>query len=170
MIDNNQLPLLGASPDGLIHFDDGHCEVLEVKNSAPFIQSSSRLSINKAFQFKGLGSWFIPQLQLEILCSGKSCTSAILLQLSAMSGAIVYRVERDNTYITMMLEFLHDFYIEYVLQDKVPPPNFFMTELHKEKYKQFLQYTKKVSESAKVIAIIPQRDIQRSSLNTNFFC
>ena len=126
--------------------------------------------INKSFDFKSLGSWIIPQLQFEILCSGKSCTSAILLQLSAMSGGIIYRVERDNNYITIMLEFLSEFYMEYVKNDILPPPNFFMTEVNREKYKDFLQYTKRISENAKVIAKIPQNEVQRSNLNTNFFC
>ena len=33
---NGTLPLLGASPDGMIEYDDGTVEVLEVKCSSPF--------------------------------------------------------------------------------------------------------------------------------------
>ena len=174
--DSKSLPLLGASPDGLIVYDDGHTEVLEVKNSSPFFagrpnkQGTNRLQVNKSgFQFKGLGVWFVPQLQLEILCAGRSCTSAILIQLSATSGAVCYKVERDNEYIALMLEWLKEFYTTFVLHDKEPEENF-MNSINKEKYIEFLKYTRKISENSKLISHIPQDQIQRSHLNTNFFC
>jgi hypothetical protein len=106
---------------------------------------------------------------LEILCAGRNCSSAILIQLSATSGAVCYKVNRDNEYITLMLEWLKEFYVEFVLNDKVPEENF-MNNINKEKYFEFLAYTKKVSENSKLISIIPQDQIQRSHLNTNFFC
>lgn len=170
-LDLKELPLLGASPDGLIMFDDGQVEILEVKNSSPFIsiQSKEMLTVSNSYQFKSLGSWFVPQLMLEILCAGKNCTSAVLIQLSATSGAIVYRIKRDNTYITLMIEWLREFYLNYIVHDKKPLENFMITETTKEKYIDFLKDTKNIAENAEVVAVIPQSDIQRSTINTKFF-
>jgi len=171
-IQEGNLPNLGASPDGIIDFDDGHCEILECKNSSPFIQMNSykqsSLTINQKslFKFKGLGSWFIPQLMLEILCAGPTCTGALLIQLSATSGAQIYRVERDNEYITLMLEWLKIFYVTYVTQKKEPKEDFHISN---EKYLEFLKATKKISDNCKVVSVIPQDSIQRSSLNTKYF-
>ena len=169
-VEEGSLPLLGASPDGIIDFDDGHCEILECKNSSPFIQMNSykqsSLTINQKSLFKGLGSWFIPQLMLEILCAGPTCRGAVLVQLSAISGAQIYRVERNNDYIALMLEWLKTFYVTYVTQNKEPKEDFHISN---EKYLEFLKATKRISDNCKVVSVIPQDLIQRSSLNTKYF-
>ena len=169
-VEEGSLPLLGASPDGIIDFDDGHCEILECKNSSPFIQMNSykqsSLTINQKSLFKGLGSWFIPQLMLEILCAGPTCTGAVLIQLSAISGAQIYRVERNNDYIALMLEWLKTFYVTYVTQNKEPEEDF---HINNDKYLEFLKATKRISDNCKVVCVIPQDSIQRSSLNTKYF-
>lgn len=175
--EEKSLPALGASPDGIIDFDDGHCEILECKNSSPFIQMNSykqsSLTINQKSLFnKGLGSWFIPQLMLEILCAGPTCTGAVLIQLSAISGAQIYRVERNNDYIALMLEWLKTFYVTYVTQNKEPKEDFHInneSNESNEKYLEFLKATKRISDNCKVVCVIPQDSIQRSSLNTKYF-
>ena len=39
---DGSLPLVGASPDGLLKHADGTCEVLEVKNHSPFMESRNK--------------------------------------------------------------------------------------------------------------------------------
>ena len=71
-------PLLGASPDGLLRFPDGHTEVLEVKCHAPFASNASghggQFCIRDRGPYDDVGPWHIPQLMLEVYCAGSSCT------------------------------------------------------------------------------------------------
>lgn len=134
------LPLIGASPDGIVNHLDGTCEVLEVKCSAPFAsagQGTQELTISSR-PMKGVGVWHIPQLQLEILCAGPSCTGALLITLSALNGAVIYRIKRDNAYIAEMMRWMRLFYRLYVnssANPRPPPENFFYTEDEGEKFK-----------------------------------
>jgi hypothetical protein len=57
-----------------------------------------------------VGAWHIPQLQLEMLCAGPRCRAALYVGLTALDGASVYRLERDDEYIADMLGWLSRFY------------------------------------------------------------
>lgn len=138
-IRDRKLPLLGASPDGLIRHADGRVEVLEVKCTSPFISYSEPKSVvqeegategeesglsgaakrgrtdsgdsetprmtishgfgantkNKASVETSFGVWHVVQLQLEMLCVGAHCRSAVMLRY-CISGAKLYRIERDD--------------------------------------------------------------------------
>jgi len=96
--------MLGASPDALIHHADGTIEVAEVKCSSPFMSQSSssykkpssqsasssthhhhqsrRMVIaQNARPYDSVGSWHIPQLQLEILCAGPQVTMHSMIHI-----------------------------------------------------------------------------------------
>jgi hypothetical protein len=132
---DGSLPLLGASPDGILqHSEDsgGAVEVLEVKCSSPFIRGrglgpvspasfsspasptsptsptsasgashSMTVSMAPPPQHRhhrhgpGLAAWHVPQLQLEMLCVGAHCRSAVVVTLS-VCGARIYRIQRDD--------------------------------------------------------------------------
>eukprot|EP01041_Mallomonas_annulata_P001988 gene1988-3866_t len=192
--EDNALPPIGASPDGLIQHADGSCEVLEVKCTSPFIRAQSTArrnsSAKKPSQSQsqsqspthnlmisdrglpdGIGVWHIAQLQLEILCAGSTCTGAVICLLSATEGAVLYRIRRDNKYIQEMLIWLRKFYLTYcstsTCEETTPPePNFFNGE---KGYFSFLEKTKRMARNAERIADIEQCKIQRSPLNLNYF-
>lgn len=100
----NTLPLIGASPDGLIeHTLLSHntkvLEVVEVKCVSPFATARGPegvLRINRSrMHHDGVPVWHIPQLQWEIFCAGPQCESALLIVLY-IDGACIYRVTRDD--------------------------------------------------------------------------
>ena len=72
-----------------------------------------------------LPTWYVPQIQLEILCCGEHCRSAVLVRLTATRGAVIVRVARDDAFITLMLRrfvrfcraFLH------LKKPRGPPPD-----------------------------------------------
>ena len=45
----------------------------------------------------------VPQMQLEMFCVGPHCRSGIMVRLTATKGAVVMRLQRDDTLITAML-------------------------------------------------------------------
>jgi hypothetical protein len=120
---DRSLPLLGASPDGIIQHADGRVEVLEVKCVSPFMSlpagkspepavaegSSGAAAVKDAMTIvggfsrsapgskikAGFGVWHVPQLQLEMFCVGAHCRSAVMAILS-VTGLRLYRVERDD--------------------------------------------------------------------------
>lgn len=98
--EEGSLPLLGASPDGLLSLGDGSLAVVEVKCFSPFQSSSQRHGQMHCSSFRpgndgGVPVWHIPQLQLEIFCAGSRCSAAYLLVLY-IDGARLYRVPRDD--------------------------------------------------------------------------
>ncbi len=152
-IKGRKLPVLGASPDGVIRHADGTVEVLEVKCTSPFVtynaakrtpaeeenadvEIGKRARAESGEQVEGeqsgpcetnddnndsgepsvvaptmtvmhgfgghkptnrapFGVWHVPQLQLEMLCVGAHCRSAVIL-LYSISGAKLYRLERND--------------------------------------------------------------------------
>jgi hypothetical protein len=119
---DRSLPLLGASPDGVIFHADGRVEALEVKCVSPFVDIAGESSSSSVVDDTppvggeratmrvvegysrsrpgskikaGFGVWHVPQLQLEMFCVGAHCRSAVIAVLS-ISGARIYRVQRDD--------------------------------------------------------------------------
>lgn len=114
------LPLIGASPDGIIKYEDGTVDVLEIKCSSPFVSVAatrkrnetisthrgaecSQLKVSMQPPHEGIGSWHVAQLQLEILCAGPQCRGAVMLSLSAGNGAVLYRMERNDE-VTLLVQ------------------------------------------------------------------
>ena len=166
------LPLIGASPDGLIKYPDGSSEVLEVKCSSPFVSSPNkstghRLEIRKFSRDPGVAVWHMAQLQLEVLCAGPRCKGAVLVALSATDGASIYRIVRDDDYITELLYWVRIFYVNFCMNPLAPEPNF--VNVANERYAAFLNRTIAMSKSAMLVRKLYQHEVQRSPLNTDFF-
>lgn len=174
------LPLLGASPDGLIDHGDGSCEVLEVKCFSPFVKNlnrdDSRQSLGISYhrpsdQQEGIPVWHVPQLQMEMLCAGASCTGAIMIVLY-VDGAKLYRIPKDEAYQEEMMRWVSRYYSQYNhrggKRQSPPPHNFFQPQGNKD-YKLFLQWTQRIAASATLIATLDSDEVQRSPLNGDFF-
>jgi hypothetical protein len=93
----------------------------------------------------------------------------VLVSLSALDGAILYRIPRDDKYIEEMLGLMRLFYTKYCRKKKKVPPLNFFTELPSHDYVSFYDRTLQIAKSAEVLARIPQEQVQRSSVNDNFF-
>lgn len=119
---------------------------------------------------------YIPQLMMEMFCVGDSihldqqsqqpsepvCTSAIMVRQTATKGAIVLRLRRDEHWLSEMKYFLGEFKKRYVNAGVIPPDDFFYhDEDVAERYQQFLQKTKDLSEGVEQVACIDHGRIQR---------
>lgn len=170
--------LLGATPDGLLCYPDGRIEVLEVKNHCPFLPSRNRNNNNnqqksrfeiRHYNFKdhhGVLPHYVPQLMLEMYCVGPECKSAVMVRQSALSGAIVLRIKRDNDWIDEMLFWLKRFQIDHVDADNPPPENVFLHSGSKEdriRYRKFLDWTKAIESNVEVLSHVPHGKIQRAT-------
>lgn len=168
------LPLMGASPDGVVQWPNGTLEAIEVKNHAPFREGGatkksrhrSKFYLHDPGPWSTVAPWHIIQIQLEILCLGPQCRAANFMSCSATRGINVLRVARDDDYIRRMLSLVDVFHRKYVQTATPPPPNF---AAEFPDYMQFLEETKRVAKSAKMVAHIPPEAVQRSPLNKKFF-
>jgi hypothetical protein len=123
------LPLMGASPDGLLVLADGSVEVVEVKCHSPFVGSSfggpaggggrgrgrgrgrggghprgvASLTLRDRGPLPSIGPWYMPQIQMEIFCAGPHCVGCTFVSLSALQGAHVFFVPRDDDFVALML-------------------------------------------------------------------
>lgn len=168
-VDEGSLPLLGASPDGLIAHLDGTMQVLEVKCFSPFQQVHGQLQVSFARPHHELAVWHVPQLQYEMLCAGPQCTSALLIVLF-VDGAHIYRIDRDEEYQTTMLGLVREFFLKFIKnvksnRMKPPPPNFFTPRA----LGTFLQHTKRIATAAQLVAVLPNAAVQRSSTDCQYF-
>lgn len=93
------LPLIGASPDGLIERQDGTVEVVEIKCHSPFISGGTedgRFSVAfRKHRGHAIPTWHIPQIMMEMFCAGPRCHSALLMSFYA-EGAKIFRILRDD--------------------------------------------------------------------------
>jgi len=71
--------------------------------TAEVSSTTSSPSPNSGPSSASLGAWHVPQLQLEMFCAGPSCRSALLVGLTALDGAYIFRMQRDEDYIREML-------------------------------------------------------------------
>jgi hypothetical protein len=174
-IASGELPLMGASPDGLLlNSTSGEVQVLEVKCSSPFVNdgccgdgNAATMRVADRPGKAGVGVWHVPQLQLEMLCAGPQCRAAVLVSLSALQGATLYQVSRDDAYIGLMLSWLRRFHMTYnVLHNGPPPANFFKST---PGYGDLLAHTRRIALGAKIIYGMPQAEVQRDTINNDFF-
>ena len=93
----DDLPLIGASPDGTLVLKNGELQIVEVKCSCPYADNKSgggsgssggwrrpfnnnkggRFTIIDKPSIKCIPAYHIPQLQMEILCTGPYCKYSI---------------------------------------------------------------------------------------------
>ena len=192
------LLLVGASPDGILEYPNGSLSVVEVKNHAPFqiIKNSGSRTTRANASRKGrqgfevfdrgpmttIGAWHVAQLQLEMLCTGPKCRTAIFGSCSATCGLHLFEVKRDDEYLYMMLAFLrvfHDRYItkqNHMYSSSMPPPlDFFTVDppdlldgarygLREGDYDRFLKKTKSIAQTARIWKAVPEVEMQRSGL------
>jgi hypothetical protein len=161
--------LIGASPDALIRHSNGTTEVLEVKNHCPFHSVQGRRKTakgrtNKKFAVTPflieepyLQPLYVPQLMLEMLCTG--CSSAIMVRQTATNGAWIIRLRRDDTWIQEMIYYLREFQNNYVTPQQPPPENMFWEQ---ERYRAFVQHTVNLANSVELVSYVPHYKIQRT--------
>jgi hypothetical protein len=174
--------LVGATPDAVLCYADGSIEALEVKNHCPFLasrtfQKKGKRSKNAKRFFIGdrsfeseekkgsVFSHYVPQLQLEMLCLGPECRSAVMVRQTATKGALVLRMHRDDEWIAEMLYWLHSFQSSFVEKDRPPPHNFFWDNSDLEERKRYRRFVNSVEElkstRVDIVAVIPSHEIQR---------
>ena len=181
--------LIGATPDGVLHYSDGCIEALEVKNHCPFFSNSflgkgkNKGGKKKRFTIgymplddgkgHGIFAHYVPQLQLEMLCLGPDCKSAVMIRQTATAGALVLRMHRDDEWINEMLYWLHRFHIDFVEKNVPPPKNFFWNSPDKDeraRYRSFANKTNEIRTSrVEVVRRIHNDDIQRMGNDAALF-
>lgn len=161
------LPLLGASPDGLLVWGDGQCEVLEVKCHSPFVDDSGgALRLADGGPLERLAPWHVPQLQLEVLAAGPHCTGAVYVSLSATRGATVLFLPRDDAYTAQLLRLVAELHASYANRGLAPPPDF--GGRHSE-HGPFLERTLALAHGAVLRAAVPQEAVQRHPADAPLF-
>jgi hypothetical protein len=128
-----RLPPIGASPDGFVTRSSGERLVIEVKNVCPFLADRTRPGGFLVAPSTGVGMArgphdgplvsHIPQLQLEMACA--DVRGGLLASSSACFGINLFKVERDDAYVRLLLHFVGAFYERYVLTGREPPEDFF---------------------------------------------
>jgi len=175
--------LIGATPDGVIRYSDGRIEALEVKNHCPFFSNKGRkqragglkrFSIGDRLTHEGgVLPQYVSQLQMEMLCLGPQCQSAVMIRQTATQGAIVLRMKRNETWINEMLHFLTRFQTEFVQAQKPPRTDFFWNNTdnldEQSRYRRFVNLTSELRNSVQHVATIPNEDIQRDEASAPFF-
>ncbi|EFN52793.1 hypothetical protein CHLNCDRAFT_138438 [Chlorella variabilis] len=101
-------------------------EVVEVKNTCPFGHSrrGGRLRTNEfAVADRGprtaVPPEWVPQLQLHMLCAGTR--SGLLVSRSATKGMRVFRMQRDDELLRLMLLVISRLWQQHVLPGRPPP-------------------------------------------------
>ena len=98
--DENNQSWLGSSTDGIIEFDGKRKTVLEIKINVLSWEANQFLT-------KMYGSTIIPQIKLEMFCtSTQECHYVVWTPV----GTKVFFVERDDSYIELLLNYLYKFW------------------------------------------------------------
>lgn len=165
--------LVGASPDGILCHSNGTIEVLEVKNHCPFVPASyvgedgrycpqfavQQIPFRRPITVLPL---YVPQLQMEMLCVGKECRSAVMVRQTASNGAAIMRMYRNDEWIEEMQYWLNRFQQDFVDKEVLPPTNFFWESKEDgDRYKRFIEWTKEISNDVEVLDIVKHNEIQR---------
>lgn len=175
MLTPDDLPALGASPDAILAFR-GSAEVaaVEVKCVCPFVaepSAPSGFTVHNRGQdpaTRGVAPWHVPQLQLEMLCVGPLCRIAYIIYLTALKGAAIFRVERDDAYIDSMLRVIAHLQREWVARRRVPPPDADLSA-SMPGYKQLVEASLCIASRAVMVKEIAQNRVQRTRSNGDFF-
>ena len=145
---------------------------------------------NGVMPFEQVAPWLVPQLMWHILCLGPSCKSAVFCSHTATQGCAILRLPRDDDYISQLLYFVGVFHERYAREGWDLHPDFFLNppppvrttrdhghvrrsssassaasasllHVEKEAYDALLKATLRLSVTAKVVARIPNEQIQR---------
>lgn len=177
MYHEQSLPLLGASPDGIIEYTDGRIEIVEIKCHSPFIFNKNKsLSGDFAVTYarhpdSAIPVWHIPQIMMEMFCAGSCCHSALVI-IFYVDGCKIFRLARDDTYIAEMLYFISEYYRGNHKRPRnklrPPEPNFFQPQGN-ARYSNFLTRSLEISQQAVLIHELQGSEVQRSPFNTQLF-
>eukprot|EP00035_Acanthoeca_spectabilis_P001052 m.77233 g.77233 ORF g.77233 m.77233 type:complete len:167 (+) comp10594_c0_seq2:1306-1806(+) len=115
--------------------------------------------------FNRVALWHMPQLQLEMLCCGPECQSAVFMSCSATRGIEVFRVKRDKELGDMMLTFLARLTTE-VSRGQPPNIDLFWDD---PAYHVMLRRLVRIGREVVHIATISPEDVQRSALCDKWF-
>ena len=124
-IDIGDLPLIGASPDAVLVRADGTKEVVEIKNVCPFVDARGSkkglfdIGNNKTPPVQ-IPASHMPQIQMEMFCTDTQVNNYVVA--STFHGVHMFRVQRNDEYIRLMLELLRNLELE-VVRKMVPGKN-----------------------------------------------
>jgi len=169
-------PLMGASPDAMLRLGDGELAAVEVKSVCPFFMHFGSFAVHEAYvapedrsvwphwrlrgPAEGLRPDHVPQVQWEMFVT--DTRQNYFISSSALQGSNVFLIERDDQYIELMLQFIADFYRDFVLTRRPPGTDFFW---EKAKYEELLQRTLLICERAAIHQRIPPEEgVNASSL------
>jgi hypothetical protein len=158
-IDIRDLPLIGASPDALLVHSDGTKEVVEIKNICPFVDSkrgvgsSGKSSNTKSFEIGNnktppmqIPASHMPQIQMEMLCTDTQVNNYVVA--SAFHGIHLFRVQRNDEYIKLMLELLRNLELEIIrkiVPERSLDVSFFESDSRYERFHAFsIQLVEKI--------------------------
>ncbi|KAK9847291.1 hypothetical protein WJX84_002718 [Apatococcus fuscideae] len=136
-------------------------EVVELKNTCPFQEAGTVIRTRKGqlrrqYRIGDPGprdrvpTYWVPQLQLEMLTSGAQY--AMLVSRSATQGIRLFRMERDETFLRLMLQHISLLYTQHVIPRRAPP-----ADLHWQSpaYQQLLHLTLRISADTPELAYMP---------------
>lgn len=145
-----QLPPVGASPDGMIKMPNGEKFVLEVKNSSPFRQMPGSYIVSDRDSYDTPPAYHMPQVQLEMICTGTR--SALLAMQSMTFGIRIFRIERDDDFIALMLRRVSRLYTSFVLKGREPPMNW---EVNSPEHRAMIGAAIRIAQGATIYDHIP---------------
>jgi hypothetical protein len=162
--DASTLPLMGASPDGLLVYADGTSHIVEVKCHCPFDEYSHKergaYVLRDDGPYTAFPAWHVPQVQFEMFCAGTLCSGAFLISLSATKGANVFWMPRNDTYIAALLAQVQFVFQRFVKVAKCPPPMYLNES---PAYQKFVEASVHLARTAELRIRIPADKIQRRS-------
>lgn len=139
-----------------------------MKNHAPFGSNyrarteagAPPFEIRDPGPYDEIAVWHVPQLYLHMLCLGEACTSALFMSCSATRGANIFRLNRNEQLMRLMLRFVARFADEYGGPGKPPPePDYFWGA---PAYDKLLDGFKRASrEDVVLVARISDGEVQR---------
>lgn len=134
----------------------GLWEVIEVKNTCPFMQlQMSKAPRRYALADRGprqeVEPLWIPQLQLHMLCSGAA--SALLVSRSATRGIRIFRVMRSERYQHLILSMLHLLWVKHIVPGHPPPKDAFHDM---KEHQELVKLTSDLAKGASVVAEIDE--------------
>jgi hypothetical protein len=99
-----------------------------------------------------------------------------MVRQSAVNGALILRIRRDDEWIEEMIYWLNRFCEDFVNTGRPPPADFFFDSGNsndQERYMQFLERTKELETKVEMISHVPNNKIQRAmgsaARTTNLF-
>jgi hypothetical protein len=103
---------------------------------------------------------------LHMHAAGPTAQSAVLLSLSALHGANIFQLQRDEAYLAELLHYIQQFTVQFVACGVSPPPNFFIKE---QRYRAFIARTRQLADAAPVIAHLSSDMVQRGDMSESPF-